>query len=123
LSGIQKELGPKGFEVVEAAVNENPDVPGFIEKFHPGFPVGTAGGQAALDYLQWPKDQRPLVPLMMFIDRKGMVRAQYSGMDEKFFDDQQDQHIREVALKFLNESAAPVKKKAAAPKTAPTPEK
>ena len=53
------------------------------------------------------QDQRPLVPLMMFIDRKGMVRAQYSGLDEKFFDDQQDQHIREAAEKLLAESAAP----------------
>ena len=111
MSGIEKELGPKGFAVVEAAVNDNPDVPGFIQRFQPPFPIGTAPGQAALDYLQWPADQRPLVPLMMFIDRKGMIRAQYSGLDEKFFDDQQDQHIREVAEKLLAESATPSPKK------------
>jgi hypothetical protein len=105
--------------VVEAAVNDNPDIPGFIQRFHPPFPVGTAGGQAALDYLQWPKDERPLVPLMVFIDRKGMIRAQYSGLDEKFFDDQQDQHIREIATKLLAESSAPSKKKSAPKKTAP----
>jgi len=111
LSGIEKDLGPKGFAVVEAAVNDNPDVPGFIERFKPNFPIGTANGDAALKYLQWPQDQRPLVPLMMFIDRQGMVRAQYSGLDEKFFDDQQDQHIREVAEKLLAEGAAPAAKK------------
>ena len=102
--------------MVEAAVNENPDVPGFIERFKPPFPVGTAGGEAALNYLQWPKDQRPLVPLMVFIDRKGIIRAQYSGLDEKFFDDDQDQHIREVAEKLLVESAAPAKKKSVSTK-------
>ncbi|HYL36774.1 MAG TPA: hypothetical protein VEV17_12745 [Bryobacteraceae bacterium] len=115
MSGIEKDLRPKGFEVVEAAVNANPDVPGFIRKFNPPFPVGTAGGQEALDYLQWPKDQRPLVPLMMFIDRKGIVRAQYSGLDEKFFDAQQDQHIREEAAKLLAEGAAPVKARSKRP--------
>lgn len=94
---------------MESAVNANPDVPGFIRKFKPTFPVGTSGGQESLDYLQWPKDQRPLVPLMMFIDRKGMVRAQYSGLDEKFFDAQQDQHIREQAEKLLAEKADPAK--------------
>ena len=109
MSGIEKDLRPRGFEVVEAAVNANPDVPGFIKKFNPPFPVGTAGGQEALDYLQWPKDQRPLVPLMMFIDRKGMVRAQYSGLDQMFFDAHQDQHIREEAEKLLAEGGVPAK--------------
>jgi hypothetical protein len=103
LSGIETELKPKGFEVVEGAVNENPDVPGFMRRFNPPFPVGTAPGQGALDFLQWPNDQRPLVPLMVFIDRQGMIRAQYSGLDEKFFDDNQEQHLREEALKLLNE--------------------
>ena len=92
-------------------MNENPDLPGFIDRFKPTFPVGTANGDAALKYLEWPQDQRPLVPLMMFIDRKGMVRAQYSGLDEKFFDDQQEQHIREIAEKLLAESATPAAKK------------
>ena len=95
-------------------MNDNPDIPGFLRQFNPPFPVGTAGGAPALEYLQWPKDERPLVPLMVFIDRKGMIRAQYSGKDEKFFDDQQDQHIREQALKLLNERAAPSKAKAKA---------
>jgi len=103
-------------------VNDNPDVPGFIQRFQPPFPVGIAGGQASLDYMQWPKDQRPLVPLMVFIDRKGMIRAQYSGLDEKFFDDQQDQHIREVVVKLLAESTVPAKKKSAPKKSAPPPQ-
>jgi len=111
LSGIEKDLGPKGFAVVEAAVNENPDLPGFIQRFQPPFPVGTAGGEAALKYLQWPPDQRPLVPLMVFIDRQGVIRAQYSGQDEKFFDDQQNQHIRELAEKLLADKAGPAAKK------------
>ena len=112
MSGIEKDLGPKGFAVVEAAVNDNPDVPGFINKFQPTFPVGTAPSDQALGYLQWPKDKVPLVPLMVFIDRQGMIRAQYSGHDADFFNDQQDQHIREEAEKLLNDRATPLKKKA-----------
>ena len=84
-------------------MNENPDIPLFVQRYSPPFPVGIAGGQAALDYMQWPKDQRPLVPLMVFIDRQGMIRAQYSGLDNKFFDDDQEKHIKEEALKLLNE--------------------
>jgi hypothetical protein len=105
LSGIEKDLGPKGFAVIEAAVNENPDVPGFIRTYNPPFPVGTASGLGALEYMQWPAGQRPLVPLMAFVDRTGMIRAQYSGLDATFFDDDMDKHIRQEAEKLLKEGA------------------
>ena len=107
MSGIEKELGPKGLAVLEAAVNDNPDIPGFIQKYSPTFPVGTAGGLSALEYMQWPPSQRPLVPLMAFIDRTGVIRAQYTGVDANFFDDDEDKHIREEAEKLLKE--APVR--------------
>jgi hypothetical protein len=117
LSGIETELRPKGFEVVEAAVNPNADIPGFIAQFKPPFPVGTADAQAALQYLKWPPDKRPLVPLMVFIDRKGILRDQFTGADTDFFNDQtQDQHIRSVAEKLLNEHAAPARAKKRAKK-------
>ena len=105
MSGIEKDLGPKGFAVIEAAVNENPDVPGFIRTYNPPFPVGTASGLGALEYMQWPAGQRPLVPLMAFVDRTGMIRAQYSGLDASFFDDDMDKHIRQEAEKLLKEGA------------------
>ncbi len=111
LDGIYKDLAPRGFETVEAAVNQNPDIPGFIAQFKVPFPVGTAGVMPALDYIQWPKDKRPLVPFVIFIDRKGVIRAQYTGVDEAFFDNQQEQHMRDEAEKLLNEGG-PVKSKA-----------
>lgn len=103
MSGIVKDLGPKGFAVVEAAVNENADVPGFIRTYNAPFPVGTTSGLGALEYMQWPPSQRPLVPLMAFIDRTGMIRAQYTGVDTNFFDDEMDKHIREEVDKLLKE--------------------
>jgi hypothetical protein len=105
LSGIEKDLGPQGFAVIEAAVNDNADVPGFIRTYSPPFPVGTAGALGALEYMQWPPSQRPLVPLMAFIDRTGVIRAQYSGVDTNFFDDDMDKHIREEVEKLLKEGA------------------
>jgi hypothetical protein len=105
LSGIEKDLGPTGFAVIEAAVNDNADVPGFIRTYNPPFPVGTASGLGALEYMQWPPSQRPLVPLMAFVDRTGVIRAQYSGVDTNFFDDDMDKHIREEAEKLLKEGA------------------
>src|SRR5271167_2632409 len=43
LDGIYKDLAPKGFEVVEAALNENPDIPSFVSQYKVPWPVGTAG--------------------------------------------------------------------------------
>ncbi len=107
---IYPELAPKGFAVVEAALNQNPDIPSFVQQFKVPFPVGTAGVMPALDYIQWPKDKRPLVPFVVFIDRKGIIRAQYTGVDEAFFDAQQEQHMREEAEKLLSEGAKSSKK-------------
>ena len=106
---IYPELAPKGFEVVEAALNENPDIPSFVSQFKVPFPVGTAAVFPALDYIQWPRDKRPLVPFLVFIDRKGVIRAQYTGVDEAFFDNQQEQHMRDEAEKLLNEGAGKAK--------------
>ena len=86
-------------------MNENPDIASFVSQFKVPFPVGTAGVMSALDYIQWPKDKRPLVPFLVFIDRQGVIRAQYTGVDEAFFDDQQKQHMRDEAEKLLNEGA------------------
>ena len=113
-SGLEwhrKDLKPKGFEVLEAAVNEEGNVPDFIKTYNPPFPVGKANGASALDYLQWPAGQRPLVPFMVFIDRTGMIRAQFTGVDSKFFDDSQEKNIREQAEKLLNEGATKMKAK------------
>lgn len=112
MSGIENELKPKGFEVVEAAINANADIPSFVAQFKPPFPVGAAEPGAALQYLQWPSDKRPLVPLMVFIDRQGTIRAEYSGLDADFFNEQTEgQHIKAEAEKLLAERAAPSKGK------------
>ena len=106
MSGIAKDLEPKGLAFLETAVNENADIPGFLQQFKPPFPVGSAPAQAALQFIQWPPDKRPLVPFMVFIDRMGVIRAQYTGADESFFDDNMDQHIRGEIEKLLAEGPA-----------------
>ena len=84
MSGIQTELKPKGFEVVEAAINENADVAGFIAQYKPPFPVGTAGALPALQYLEWPPDKRPLVPLMVFMGIVAFIWAVLSMISNAF---------------------------------------
>lgn len=48
---------------------------------------------------------------MLFIDRKGIIRAQYTGSDQEFFDEtKQAGTIKAEAMKYLSEPApAPAK--------------
>ena len=109
---IYPALAPKGLAVVEAALNQNPDIPSFVSQYKVPWPVGTAEVLPALDYIQWPKDKRPLVPFLVFIDRDGVIRAQYTGVDETFFNEQQEEHMRGEIEKLLEEGKAkPVHRK------------
>lgn len=91
-------------------MNEDANIPAFVRDYGAAFPVGKAGALNALEYLQWPRDQRPLVPMMVFIDRQGTIRAQYTGVDAAFFGDNQEQNIRAEIDKLLAEKAAPAAK-------------
>ena len=102
---MYNELAPKGFRVVEGTINTDADVPGFIKQFSPTFPVGTADPNAAREYMQLSPVERSFVPFMTFIDRKGMIRAQYTGSDQAFFGDKQPDNIRAEAEKLLAEKA------------------
>jgi hypothetical protein len=102
---------------VAGTLNDNPNIPDFMQRYNPGFPVGEADKLGAFQYMQLDLGQRPpFVPYMVFIDRQGMIRAQYVGTDKILDENQSEKLLREEALKFLNESAAPEKsrKKSAA---------
>ncbi|HEV2691119.1 MAG TPA: hypothetical protein VGV35_21330 [Bryobacteraceae bacterium] len=93
-------------------MNDDPNIPDFIQRFNPTFPVGEANKLGAFEYMQLDTSQKPpFVPYMVFIDRKGMIRAQYTGADKILDESQSDKLLREEALKLLNESAAPGKSK------------
>ena len=107
LSGIQRDLGPKGFQVLEAAFNEDPDMPRFIRDFKPAFPVGALDRKTVTDFMQISMNQRTFVPFFLLIDRRGMIRKQWTG-GEDFLSNEatQEQNIRGEVEKLLNETAA-----------------
>jgi hypothetical protein len=88
---------------LEAAINENPNIPDFIKQFHPPFPVGVANWLGAKDFLQISPTTRTFVPYMVFIDRAGFIQAQHTG-EEPYFNEQQDEHIRADVEKLLGGS-------------------
>lgn len=99
LSKLQKEYGARGLQVIEGAINEDAssDLGSFIGKYKPAFPVGLSNSDKAVEMMQLVKGVRVFVPFVMFIDRKGQVRAQFTGGDP-FFQDQEKNERQWIEL-------------------------
>src|SRR5580658_2599940 len=74
---LQAELGPKGFQPLAVAFNDNAGMllSGFVQNFKPTFPVGSAIRKQVTDYLQLDDSPTAIpwnVPQMVLVDRKGM---------------------------------------------------
>lgn len=124
LQKMQQEYGPKGFQALGVAINEMAHmlVPDYIRNYGLTYPVGFAQREKAHEFLQHPTMLIMYVPQLVFLDKKGTIRAQYPGGD-KFYQDE-DRNMRTQIESLLKESgptaaptgAAPGKK--AAPKKA-----
>jgi hypothetical protein len=74
----------RGVQVLEAAFNEDANLADFNARFHPNFPVGQISREFIANYSQITPMMRVNVPILFFIDRKGVIRAQYFGNDPFF---------------------------------------
>jgi peroxiredoxin len=84
LSGLERELGPRGFQAVGIAFNEEQNNPEAIHNFvaanQVNFPVGAASRDAVTKYLGISVIERLVVPQIVIVDRKGVIRAQSASM-------------------------------------------
>jgi peroxiredoxin len=107
LTKLQKELGPKGLQTLGMAFNDNAAVlvPGFIQQFGVGFPVGYGSPDTVMSYLGFSVMDRYVVPQIAVIDRKGMIRAQSGPQGDPKLQD--EGYMRELISSLLKEGAAP----------------
>ena len=115
LAKLAPEFAPMGVQMQGVAVNDDANPAAFIREFKLNFPVGKADKDQALGFLQQSVMRSFYFPGLVFIDRNGVIQAQYSGSDA-FTDANQAQNIRRQIEKMVAGSAP--KKPAAAPKAA-----
>ena len=99
LSGLHARYAPLGVQMVASAIGTGAKegVPGFVQTFHPPFPVGyNDDGAKVLDFSQIASARMPLMPIVLLIDRQGNVRFEHEGHDEKFFNDQEQNFRSEL---------------------------
>jgi len=78
-SRLYKELGPRGFQPLGVAFNTGVTpamVTGFVQQFGATYPVGYSSAETVYSYLGFSVMDRVMVPQIVVIDRKGMIRAQ-----------------------------------------------
>src|SRR5579884_667864 len=78
INQLYAQYGPQGFQPLAVAWNEEAKglVPGFVSMLGLNFPVGYTDRAGALGYLGISMMERSVVPQMIWIDRKGVIRAQ-----------------------------------------------
>ena len=112
MSEVQKEYASRGFQALGSAFNETAAqlLPAFLAQFHPNFPVGYSARATVLEFLQIPSNMPLSVPVLVFIDKKGIIRSEHMGSDDPFFKDQEKSMRAE--LEALLKEPAHTKKKA-----------
>jgi peroxiredoxin len=118
----QNTYGPRGFQVLASAIEDvaRVNLPAFIRQFNPPFPVGFDSQTVAINWLEHPPMLIPHMPILAFIDRQGVIRAQYEGDDKFLTEDQQQKNLTDKIEELLKE-AAPATKKSVTKKSAAAP--
>lgn len=112
LTGIQRDYASRGVQVLETAINQGAAqlVPAFIQQYKNNFPTGYSDWNMVMEYLQISIMNPGYLPKIVFIDRKGVIQAQYAGENPFFTDKDQDQNVRMELDKMLQASAIGAKK-------------
>ena len=81
LSQVQIDYAPKGVQIVAAAFDDNAkNATGDFEKAYVhGFPMGYSDRGPVLEFLQKSIMTPLYVPILVFVDRKGVIQSEYIG--------------------------------------------
>ncbi len=111
LSQLEARYRSRGVEMLAVAVDREASaaIPGFMQSFHPPFPVGFLRDNGlAGDFLQISPTQIPHMPIVLFIDRDGTIRQQHEGSEPFFEDGHQEQHLSAAIEDLLKPTAKKV---------------
>jgi thiol-disulfide isomerase/thioredoxin len=111
LSKIQKEYSARGLQVLASATEDMAAaaLPGFLRQFDPPFPVGVNTTDEFITYMQHPTMLQLYMPGLVFIDKAGVIQAQYEGRDSFLEENSVERNIRAKVEAMLTPPAAPKK--------------
>lgn len=103
---LYHELGPHGFQPIDIAWNDNAPMlaPPFVQQLGLTFPVGYSTYDPVMSFMGFSVMDRPVVPLIVVIDRKGMIRAQSPPEGDPNLQD--ESKLRDLVDGLLKEGAS-----------------
>ena len=121
LNRIHKDYADKGVVVLESAIEpmSSLHIPDFVKKLGVTFPVGYNEQNYAGKFLGKEENAPMMMPQVVMIDSKGMVRAQFAGDDTIFAEGIQETTLRDTLDGILKGQAAPKQPANKAPAKAP----
>ena len=83
LGRAQKQFAPRGFQALAAAVNIDApeEIRSFVDRYRPPYPTGHLGQPELIKLADLAPNERPFVPIFIFVDKHAMIRFQYPGND------------------------------------------
>lgn len=114
LSKAQKDYAGRGLQVLASATEDMAAaaLPGFLRQFDPPFPVGINTTNEFVTYMQHPTMLQLYMPGLMFIDKEGMIQAQYEGRDSFLEETSVEKNIRAKIEEMLQSASDATKKPA-----------
>lgn len=96
LTKMQTELGPRGLQVLASATEDMAAsaLPAFLRQYAPPFPVGYNSNIESTAFLQHSSMLMLYMPGLIFIDKTGVIRAQYEGNDAFLQETSAEKNIR-----------------------------
>ncbi len=120
-SKLQNDYGTRGLQVLGIAFNEmsNMLLGDFIRDFKPSFTVGWANRDPVMAYLSLSPMDRFVVPQIVLIDRKGVIRLQSPPLGDASL---QEEKFLRVKIEELLAGATAERKPAVSVKSASAPQ-
>lgn len=109
LTRIHKDYAGKGVVVLESAIEpmSSLHIPDFVKHFGVTFPVGYDEQNYVDKFLGKEENAPMMMPQVVLIDSKGMIRRQFAGDDTVFTEAIQETTLREALDEILKGPAAP----------------
>jgi peroxiredoxin len=106
MNRLNKEYASSGFQALAVSIRPGPPtVPEYVRQFALDFPVGSITSESAHMFLQHPTMIPMMMPQLVFIDREGVIRAQFAGTDP-FFGPDEEKNMRKWIESLLKPAGA-----------------
>jgi thiol-disulfide isomerase/thioredoxin len=85
---VEREYRNKGVQFLGATVNvaSVQEISPFLAKTKPGFLIGSLQQDQVMELADFTQEERPFVPMVLFVDKNNYVRYQYNGNSDFFKD-------------------------------------